>query len=52
MEQAQEGGALEQHDAALLDAVFEFSEKNAREVMTPRTDIVALPSDATLDADA
>ena len=49
VEQAQEGGALEQHDAALLDAVFEFSEKNAREVMTPRTDIVALPSDATLD---
>ncbi len=49
VEQAQEGGALEQHDAALLDAVFEFSEKNAREVMTPRTDIVALPSDATLE---
>jgi CBS domain containing-hemolysin-like protein len=49
VEQAQEGGALEQHDAALLDAVFEFSEKNAREVMTPRTGIVALPSDANLD---
>jgi CBS domain containing-hemolysin-like protein len=49
VEQAQEGGALEQHDAALLDAVFEFSEKNAREVMTPRTGIVALPSDATLE---
>ncbi len=49
VEQSQEGGALEQNDAALLDAVFEFSEKNAREVMTPRTDIVALSSDATLD---
>jgi CBS domain containing-hemolysin-like protein len=49
VEQAQEGGALEQHDAAMLDAVFEFSEKNAREVMTPRTGIVALPSDANLD---
>ena len=50
VEQSQEGGALEQQDADLLDAVFEFSEKNAREVMTPRTEIVALPSDATLDA--
>ena len=49
VEQSQESGALEHHDAAMLDAVFEFSEKNAREVMTPRTEIVALPSDATLD---
>ncbi len=49
VEQSQEGGALEQHDAALLGGVFQFSEKNAREVMTPRTGIVALPSDATLE---
>jgi len=49
VEQAEEGGTLERHDAAMIDAVFEFSEKSAREVMTPRTEIVALPSDATLD---
>jgi len=49
VEQAEEGGTLERHDAAMIDAVFEFSEKNAREVMTPRTEIIALPSDATLD---
>jgi CBS domain containing-hemolysin-like protein len=49
VEQAEEGGAIERQDAALLDAVFEFSEKNAREVMTPRTEIVALPRDATLE---
>jgi CBS domain containing-hemolysin-like protein len=49
VEQAEEKGALEGHDAAMIDAVFEFSEKSAREVMTPRTEIVALPSDATLD---
>ena len=49
VEQSQEGGALQQQDADLLEGVFEFSEKNAREVMTPRTDIVALPVDATLD---
>jgi magnesium and cobalt exporter, CNNM family len=48
VEQSQELGALEQHDAALIAGVFEFSEKNAREVMTPRTEIIALPVDATL----
>jgi CBS domain containing-hemolysin-like protein len=49
VEQAEESGTLERHDAAMIDAVFEFSEKSAREVMTPRTEIIALPSDATLD---
>ncbi len=49
VEQSEEGGAIEEQDAALLDAVFEFSEKNAREVMTPRTDIVALDATASLD---
>ena len=34
---------MQRSDADLIDAVFEFSEKNAREVMTPRTEIVALP---------
>ena len=48
VEQSQERGALERQDAALIEGVFEFSEKNAREVMTPRTDIVALPTEATL----
>ncbi|HEX8849681.1 MAG TPA: hemolysin family protein [Gemmatimonadaceae bacterium] len=49
VEQSQEGGVLEQRDAALIEGVFEFSEKNAREVMTPRTDMVALEIDSTLD---
>jgi CBS domain containing-hemolysin-like protein len=49
VEQAQEGGAIEAQDADMIDAVLEFSEKNAREVMTPRTNIVALPVEATLD---
>ena len=39
---------MQAHDADLIDAVFEFSEKNAREVMTPRTELVALPVEATL----
>ena len=49
IEQSQEVGGLLARDAELIEGVFEFSEKNAREVMTPRTDIVALPVDATLD---
>ena len=49
VEQSEEGGALETQDASLLEGVFEFSEKNARDVMTPRTEIDALPIDATLD---
>jgi CBS domain containing-hemolysin-like protein len=49
VEQAEESGTLERHDAEMLDAVFKFSEKSAREVMTPRTEILALPSDATMD---
>jgi CBS domain containing-hemolysin-like protein len=47
VEQAQESGAL-QADAQMLGKVFEFSEKNAREVMTPRTEIVAMEVNATL----
>ena len=49
IEQSQEGGVLQAQDADILEGVFEFSEKNAREVMTPRTDIDALPIEATLD---
>ena len=49
VEQSQEVGALERQDAAMIEGVFEFSEKNAREVMTPRTEIDALDIEATLD---
>ena len=49
VEQSQEVGAIPTQDADLIEGVFEFSEKNAREVMTPRTEVVAMPIDATLD---
>jgi len=48
VEQSQESGQMQAHDADLIDAAFEFSEKSAREVMTPRTELVALPVEATL----
>ncbi|MCX5761412.1 MAG: hemolysin family protein, partial [Gemmatimonadetes bacterium] len=49
VEQSQREGEIEQQDADLIGAVFEFSEKNARGVMTPRTAIVAMQAEATLD---
>ena len=49
VERAHEGGLLGGSDAKILGGVFEFSEKNAREVMTPRTKIMAIPAEATLD---
>jgi CBS domain containing-hemolysin-like protein len=49
VEQSEEEGALETTDAEMLGKVFEFSEKNARDVMTPRTDIVTMQADASLD---
>ena len=49
VKQSQERGKLDADDALLLQGVFEFSEKSAREVMTPRTEMVALPADLTLE---
>ncbi len=49
IEQSEEQGAIDTEDAQLIGGVFEFSEKNAREVMTPRTAVVALTIDAGLD---
>src|SRR5439155_1489666 len=49
VEQSRKTGRLAADDARLLEGVFEFSEKTAREVMTPRTDIVALPIDLALE---
>jgi magnesium and cobalt exporter, CNNM family len=52
VEQSRKTGRLGAQDARLLEGVFEFSEKNARDVMTPRTTMVALKRDLTLTAAA
>lgn len=49
VEQSEEGGSLQQEDARLLEGVFEFSEKTAQEVMTPRTQMAALEADLTVE---
>jgi CBS domain containing-hemolysin-like protein len=52
VEQSQEGGSMLVQDARMLEGVFEFSEKTAEEVMTPRTQVVALRSDLSAAAAA
>jgi CBS domain containing-hemolysin-like protein len=52
VEQSEEGGSLQQEDARLLEGVFEFSEKTAQEVMTPRTQMAALEADLSVEAAA
>jgi len=52
VEQSQEHGSLGAHDARMLEGVFEFSERTAEEVMTPRTEIVAIAADASVEAAA
>ena len=49
VEQSEVGGAIHPQDAQLIEGVFEFSEKKARDVMTPRTEVAGIPLDATLD---
>ena len=49
VEQSEVGGTLERQDARLLEGVFEFTEKVAQDVMTPRTRMVALESDLTVE---
>jgi CBS domain containing-hemolysin-like protein len=45
--QAREHGTLDAADSAMLAGVFDFHQKRARDVMRPRTDVIALPVDAT-----
>jgi CBS domain containing-hemolysin-like protein len=49
VEQSKEEGALGSDNADMIGAVFEFTEKKARDVMTPRTRMVGLPVTATLE---
>ena len=52
VEQSGESGSLEASDARLLEGVFEFSEKSAEEVMTPRTDMSTMADDLSIAAAA
>jgi putative hemolysin len=47
--QSHEQGVVEEDEREMIHGVFEFSETVAREVMTPRTDMIAVPADIRLD---
>ncbi|MGH9788473.1 MAG: hemolysin family protein, partial [Candidatus Acidiferrales bacterium] len=44
----QERGLLEKEDIPLIASVLQFADKTAREVMTPRPELVGIPEKATL----
>jgi CBS domain containing-hemolysin-like protein len=45
--QAREQGTIDAADSAMLAGVFDFHQKRARDVMRPRTAVVAIPVEAT-----
>jgi putative hemolysin len=47
--QSHEQGVVEEDEREMIQGVFEFSETVAREVMTPRTDVIAVPVDIGLE---
>ena len=49
--QSQKWGHLDHEDVEMIEGVFVFTEKNARDVMTPRTEVVGLPAEISI-ADA
>ncbi|MGH7699549.1 MAG: hemolysin family protein [Gemmatimonadales bacterium] len=49
VEQTRQTGRIDAQDARMIEGVFEFSEKNARDVVTPRTEMVAFPVTLSLE---
>jgi len=45
----EQSGEVETSEREMIHGVIEFSDTTAREIMVPRTDLVALPVDATLE---
>jgi len=45
-----EGGVVELDEEEMLHAVFDFSDTLVRQVMVPRTEMVAVPAEATLES--
>ena len=49
VDEATELDVLEEDDRELIHSIFEFNETVVREVMIPRTDMVTIDADATID---
>ena len=48
LKQSQKSGRIAREDVRMIEGVFDFSEKSARDVMTPRTAVVALREDVSV----
>ncbi len=48
MEVGEAEGIIEEREREMIETMFEFSDTKAGEIMTPRTEICALPIDATV----
>jgi gliding motility-associated protein GldE len=48
-ELGEETGTLQEEESDMIQSIFEFNEKNVREIMTPRVDMVALDSAKSID---
>src|SRR5262252_337396 len=46
---SEEQGVIEEEEREMIHGIIEIGDKLVREVMIPRTDIIALPRDASLD---
>ncbi len=46
---AERSGTLEDREREMIHAVFDFGDLRVREVMVPRTEMVAVPASATID---
>ncbi len=49
VEEAEEHGAVQTHSADMIQGVIELSDTLVHEIMVPRTDIVSLPAECTID---
>lgn len=49
VEESEAGGVLEAHEREMIHAVFDLGHVLARQVMVPRTEMVIVPADASLD---
>ena len=49
IETGEREGVIEEEEREMLDRIFRFNQTIAKEVMTPRLDMTAVPKDATID---
>jgi len=48
LEEGEEQGLITRQEGEMINSIFEFRETFAREIMTPRTEMVSAPSSATI----